>query len=85
MPFESSGKDLQIIAGHFYIRLLLHGVICMTECQRPSNCFSCSCFLFFPGHFLVNFSQQLLYRNRKTGYKISMKLYMCTYGLIVEV
>ena len=52
MPNESSGKDLQITCGHFYVRSLLHGVICVTKCQRPSNCF----FLFFlsPGHFSVN-------------------------------
>ena len=39
MPNESSGKDLQIMSGHFYVRSLLHGVICVTKCQRPSNCF----------------------------------------------
>ena len=55
MPNESSGKDLQIMYGHFYVRLLLHGVICVTKCQRPSNCFFLFFFLFSsPGHFSVN-------------------------------
>ena len=27
MPNESSGKDLQIIYGDFYVRLLFHGVL----------------------------------------------------------
>ena len=40
MPNESSRKDIQIMCGHFYVRSLLHGVICVTKCQRPSNCFS---------------------------------------------
>ena len=45
MPNESSGKDLQIMCGDFYVRSLLHGegLICVTKCQRPSNCF----FFFF--------------------------------------
>ena len=46
------GNIFKLRIGHFYVRLLLHGVICVTKCQRPSNCF----FLFFlsPGHSSVN-------------------------------
>ena len=54
MPNESSGKDLQIMYWSLYVRSLLHGVICVTMCQRPSNCFFLFFFLFSPGHFSVN-------------------------------
>ena len=33
------GNIFKLRIGHFYVRLLLHGVICVTKCQRPSNCF----------------------------------------------
>ena len=49
MPNEGSGKDLQIMCGHFYVKSLLHGVICVTKCEHPSNCF----FLFFFLLFLL--------------------------------
>ena len=66
MPNVSSGKDLQIMYGHFYVRSLLHGVICVTKCQRPSNCFFLffflSFFLSFPGHNLFTVSKQLAIR-----------------------
>ena len=67
MPNESSGKDLQIMCGHCYVRSLLHGVICVTKCQRPSNCFFLffllSFFLlFYPGHDLFTISKQLAKR-----------------------
>ena len=53
MPNESSGKDLHIVAGHFDVRLLLNGVMCVTKCQHPSKCFSyCS----FPGQNESTFS-----------------------------
>ena len=60
MPNESSGQDLQIILGHFYIISLLHGVICVTKCQRPSNCF----FLFFFFSWPL-FSQRLGYLTKQ--------------------
>ena len=45
ISIESSRKDLQIMCGHFYVRSILHGVIYVIKCQRPSNCFSsCSSF-----------------------------------------
>ena len=77
MPNESSGKDLQIICGHFYVKSLIHGVICVTECQRPSNCF----FLFFLSFLLSFFSlPRLGYCNGTTSNKISTKLHMYTHG-----
>ena len=48
------GKIFKLCIGHFYVRLLLHGVICVTKCEHPSNCF----FLFF--FFLSFFSWPLL-------------------------
>ena len=51
MSNDSSGKDLQIIARHFYIKSLLHGVICVTMNQH--ECFG-DLSLSFPGHLLVN-------------------------------
>ena len=33
MPNESSGKDLEIFAGHVYVMSLHHGVIHVTKCQ----------------------------------------------------
>ena len=77
MPNETSGKDLQIMYSHFYVRSLLHGGICVTKCKRPSNCF----FLFFfflsssPGHFSVNdlftVSKQLALRFHETSHVYS--------------
>ena len=55
MPNESSGKDLQIIACHFSVRSLLHGVICITKCQLVLKCF-CHILSFFflsPGYLSV--------------------------------
>ena len=37
------------------------------------------CLSYSSGLFSVHFGQQLLYRNRKTGNKILMKLHKCTY------
>ena len=55
MPNEDSGKDLQIIARSLYVRLLLHGVICITTSQHESKCFRhLSFFLSFPGHLSVS-------------------------------
>ena len=71
MPNESSGNNLQIISGHFYIRSLLHSVICITKCQRPSNCFSYSSFFL-----LATFGQIVCKFSRETVIKISMKLHM---------
>ena len=51
MPNESSGKDLKIIVSHFYVRLLRHGVICITKNQDESNCFRH--ILPFPGHLSI--------------------------------
>ena len=52
MAYDSSGQDLEIIAGHFYVRLLLHGVICITKSQHLSNCFYHIIFLYSSlGHF----------------------------------
>ena len=73
MPNESSGKDLQIMCGHCCVRSLLHGVICITKCQRPSNC----CFLFFFSFFswplfgLFTVSKQLAVRFNKTSHVYS--------------
>ena len=49
---ESLGRDLQIRVGHFYVKLLLHGTICITKCQCASTCFS---YIpsSSPGHLLV--------------------------------
>ena len=40
MPNESLGRDLQVRDRLLNVRSLLHSVICVTKCQRPSNCFS---------------------------------------------
>ena len=47
MPNESLGRDLQIIARSLYVTLL-HGVMCITEYQCLSNCFS-----LIPSFFLL--------------------------------
>ena len=47
-------KIFKLRVGHFYVRSLLHGVICVTKCQRPSNCFFLFFLLLSPGHFSVN-------------------------------
>ena len=39
MPNESLGRDLQIIQRSLCVKSLLHGIICVTKCQRLSNCF----------------------------------------------
>ena len=60
------GKIFKLLPGDCYVRSLLHGVICVTKCQHPPNCFSyCSYsffFLFSPGHLSANCAQ-LLKRN----------------------
>ena len=72
MPNESAGKDLQIMCGHFYVRSLLHGVICITSVNvRQTVSFI---LLSFPGHFLVN--DLFTVSNLPTCNKISMKLYI---------
>ena len=80
MPNEGSGKDLQIMFGHFYVRSLLHGVICVTMCEHPSNCF----FLFFLLLLLFLLATfRLPYLNKKknkTGNTISTKLDIYTHG-----
>ena len=48
------GNIFKLYIGHFYVKSLLHGVICVTMCQRPSNCFFLFFFLSSPGHFSVN-------------------------------
>ena len=79
MPNERSGKDLQIMCGHFYVRSLLHGVICITKCQRPSNCFSYVYgFCFFL--LLSTFGKIVRKFSRETADGISMKLHMYAHG-----
>ena len=58
-------KIFKLRVGHFYVRSLLHGVICVTKCQRPSNCF----FLLFI--FLFCYSNSADFR-RSFGGSISI-------------
>ena len=53
MPIESSWKDLQIIC-HFYVKLLLHGIICVTKRQPVSKCLRYSFFFLSPDQFSAN-------------------------------
>ena len=55
-------KIFKLRVGHFYVRSLLHGVICVTKCQRPSNCFFLFFFFLSPGHDLFTVSKQLAIR-----------------------
>ena len=72
---ESLGRDLQIRVRSLYFRLLLHGLSCITECQRAPKYFSFNPSFFFlsvPGHLYWIVSYW------KTGKKIPIKLHMCT-------
>ena len=46
IPIESVGRDLHIRQGHLCVRVLLHGVICVTKSQPESKCF-CHILSFF--------------------------------------
>ena len=61
-----------------YVRSLLHGVICITKCQRRSNCFSYG-FCFF---LLSTFGKIVRKFSRETADGISMKLHMYAHGWI---
>ena len=37
--YWAQDKIFKLCVDHFYVRSLLHGVICVTKCEHPSNCF----------------------------------------------
>ena len=77
MPNERSGKDLQIMCGHCYVRSLLHGVNCITKYQRPSNCFSCGfCFFLLLSTFGKNVRKFL---QRNCWWDLSETSHVCSW------
>ena len=71
IPNKRLGKDLQIMSGHFHVRLLLRGVICVIKSQPESKCSSYILSFFLVSFHQPPFGQQLLYCTGKTSDKIS--------------
>ena len=65
-------KIFKLCVGHFYVRSLFHGVICVTKCQHQSNCFFLFFFFLSPGHDLFTVSKQLAIRFQQNFTRILM-------------
>ena len=73
MPNGSSGRDLQIMEGHLYVKLRIHGVICITKCQRAPAALVNMC--------INNFD---MFR-RKSGYNFTIRLCKSTNAVVSSI
>ena len=68
MPHESLRRDLQNMCGHFYLKLLLHGVICVKNVsllQSVSTIFLLSFSFLLLDTFQSTFAQKIYQKNRQ--------------------